>query len=64
MHAFFTIQRGGWLLAMVTWDPDLVHVLGRGSLSDSAGGNTVWIGHAQIARRAIMPHPAYSDFQK
>jgi hypothetical protein len=49
---------------MVTEGPDPVHALGRGRFPDIAGGNTVSIGHAQLARRAIVPQPVYSDFQK
>jgi hypothetical protein len=49
---------------MVIWVPIWFMRSGRGRFPDIAGGNTVRIGHAPLARRAIMPQPVYSDFQK
>ena len=61
---FFALQRGGWLLAMVTEVPIPFMRPAEAIFPDIAGGSTVRIGHVQLARRAIMPQSAYSDFQK
>jgi len=49
---------------MVTWVPIPFMRPAEAVFPDIAGGYTVRIGHAQLARRAITPQPVYSDFQK